>query len=243
MTSPSVPAPRSLAASSPSSPGTSSRTEAGVDRPASGAAVRDRGGAARRTAVAGAAGLATGALTSVGQTFLGGTVLAGLTNGVAPWLVVPFLVGATARGRRGGALLGVLACVAQVPGYYAAAALRGFPVSTTWVLTWLVCGVLGGVVAGLAGHSWWRGGERERGIGAAVLVAAWLGEALVTYAIVLHYVDDAVVSAVAGVLTLGALGVRRRQHVLVLAWLGPALMLAALGFLALHLPALTASHP
>lgn len=224
------------------SPSVAAAPAPAVPHPDPGAEGRDRVGALRRTSVAVAAGLGTGALTSFGQTLLGGTVLAGLTNAVAPWLVVPFLVGATARGRRGGAALGLLACVAQVPGYYVTAALRGHPVSVSWVVMWLVCGVLGGVVAGLAGQSWWRGPARERGVGAAVLVAVWLGEAVVTYGVVLRYVDDALVSAAAGVLALAVLGWHRRQHLLVLTWLGPALMLTALGFLALHLPTLTASH-
>lgn len=238
MTSPSVAAAALAAVAEPAADTTPAPATAGDPGPRG----HDRAGAVRRAALAGAAGLVTGALTSVGQTLLGGTVLAGLTNAVAPWLVAPFLVGATARGRRGGAALGVLACVAQVPGYYVTAALRGYPATASWVVMWLVCGVLGGVLAGVAGQSWWRGAARERGVGAAVLVAAWLGEALVTYGIVLRYADDAVVSAVAGVVTFAALGWHRRQHVLVLTWLGPALMLAALGFLALHLPSLTAAH-
>lgn len=186
-----------------------------------------------RVLLAVAAGLATGSLTSFGQTVLDDP-FRGLANAVSPWLVVPFVVGATALGRRSAALLGLLACLSQVPGYYVTAALRGFPVGTSWLLVWAACGVLGGVVLGLAGHSWWRGGDRERGVGAALLAGAWLAEAVVTYAVVLRHPDDAVVFGVVGALLVGVLGVRRRQHLLVLTWLAPALLLAALGFLALH---------
>ncbi|MFC8192994.1 DUF6518 family protein [Cellulomonas sp. NPDC057328] len=186
-----------------------------------------------RTLLAVAAGLVAGSFTSFGQTVLDAP-FQGLANAVSPWLVVPFAVGATALGRRSAALLGLLACLAQVPGYYVTAALRGFPVGTSWLVVWAVCGVLGGVVLGLAGHSWWRGGDRERGIGAALLAAAWLAEAVVTYAVVLRYPGDAVVFAVVGALVVGVLGVHRRQHLLVLTWLAPALLLASLGFLALH---------
>ncbi|WP_136519364.1 DUF6518 family protein [Cellulomonas telluris] len=185
-------------------------------------------------ALAVVAGLASGGLTSFAQTYLTLPGVAALANAVSPWLVLPFLAGATARSRRGGALLGLLACLAQVPGYYATASLRGYPVSLPWVLVWAVLGVVGGAVAGLAGQSWWRGRGRERGLGAAVLVAVWLAEAVVQYGVVLRYTAEAVTFGVVGALAFALLGLRHRQHVLVLTWLGPALLAGAGGFLGLH---------
>lgn len=190
--------------------------------------------AAAHGALAVAAGLASGAVTSFAQTFLVLPGVAALANAVSPWLVLPFVAGATARGRRGAALLGLLACLAQVPGYYVTASLRGYPSSPAWVLTWAVLGVVGGVVAGLAGQSWWHGAGRERGLGAAVLVAVWLAESVVQYGVVLRYAAEAVTFAVVGVLAFVVLGLRHRQHVLVLTWLGPALLAGAGGFLTLH---------
>jgi len=182
-------------------------------------------------------GLAAGALTSFGQSVLPGP-FGGLANAVAPWLVVPFGVGARARGWRRAVVAGVVACLAQVAGYYVTSDLRGFGVSATWLLFWLVCAVPGGAVAGAAGWSWWRTGPPpagpERGAGAAVLVAAWLAEAVVVYGVVLRYPGHAAVFVVTGLVAFVLLGLRGRQHARVALWLGPALVLACGGFAALH---------
>jgi Family of unknown function (DUF6518) len=188
----------------------------------------------RLTIYALAAGLVVGAATSWAQTLLGSTALAGLANAVSPWLVAPFLVAAGAAGRRSAGTLGILTCVAEVLGYYAAAAVRGFGVNPPTVAVWVAAGIAGGLVFGLAGHSWRTGTGRERGLGVALLVAVWLCEALVTFAIVLGYDDNAVVFAVAAVLLWLLLGMRGRQHLPALAWLVPAAGLGIAGMLALH---------
>jgi hypothetical protein len=196
-----------------------------------------RVGASRRTRLriyAVAVGLVVGAATSWAQTLLGSTALAGLANAVSPWLVAPFLAAAGASGRRSAGMLGILTCVAEVLGYYATAAVRGFGVNPPTVAVWVVGGVVGGLVFGLAGHSWRIGTGRERGLGLALLVAVWLCEALVTYAIVLGYVDNAVVFAVVAALLWLLLGMRGRQHLRALAWLVPAAGLGIAGMLALH---------
>lgn len=201
-------------------------------------------------ALAATAGLLAGVVTSFAQTVLSDPV-AGLANAVTPWLVAPFLVGALGAARRWGAVLGVLACALQVVGYYATAAARGFGVNPGTVGFWLVCALVGGAVAGAAGWSWWRSGEpaaatgstatvagavhgRERGLGAALLVAAWLAEALVSYGYVLGYVDDAVTFAVVGLLAAVLLTRRGPQARAVLRWLAPALAAGCVGFAALH---------
>lgn len=194
--------------------------------------------------LAATAGLLAGVVTSFAQTVLPGPV-AGLANAVTPWLVAPFLVGVLGPARRWGAVLGVLACALQVVGYYATAAARGFGVNPGTVGFWLVCALVGGAVAGAAGWSWWRSGEpaatgsgavhgRERGLGAALLVAAWLAEALVSYGYVLGYVDDAVTFAVVGLLAAVLLTRRGPQTRAVLRWLAPALAAGCVGFAALH---------
>jgi Family of unknown function (DUF6518) len=189
---------------------------------------------AARTALAAAVGLAVGAGTSVAQTVLGGTAIAGLANAVSPWVVAPFLMGAVGRSRGSAAVLGVAACVASVAGYHLLSALRGFGVNPPVVAIWAVAGVLAGVVFGLAGHSWRTAAGRERGLGAALLVAVWVCEAVVTYGVVLGYADDAVVFGTVAVLLFALLGRRGRQHAAVLAWLAPAVLLGVAGMLALH---------
>ncbi|MEI4272187.1 DUF6518 family protein [Klenkia sp. LSe6-5] len=185
---------------------------------------------ARLLLVALAAGLLVGALTSPAQTLLGGTVLAGLANAVGPWLLAPFVVGARAGSPRTAALAGVLACTAQVPGYYLVAAARGFAASTPWVLVWTGGGLVGGAVLGLAGWAWWTRTDRWRGAGAALLVAVWLTEAVVVFGAVLRYWDYAVVSGVVGLGLLAGLGLHDRQWGAALRWLAPALVLGAAGF-------------
>ncbi|WP_147795740.1 DUF6518 family protein [Cellulomonas sp. Y8] len=186
-------------------------------------------------AVAVGAGLAVGALTSVGQTLLGGTAFAGLANAVSPWLVASFLVGALARRGWVAALAGLLACAGEVAGYYLVADLRGFAVSASSVAVWVVAGVLGGPVFGWAGRLWRTATGTWRGLGPALLVGCWLAEAVVTYAVVLRYGDDAAVFAVVAALLVVLLGRVGGQTVALLRWLPAATVVGAAGFAAVHL--------
>ena len=175
-------------------------------------------------------GTAVGALTSPAQTLLGDTVLSGLTNAVGPWLLAPFALGARARSTRAAVLVGVLSCVAQVAGYYAVSAARGFAVYAPTVAEWVVAGVVGGAVLGVAGRSWWTATGRWQGLGAALLVAAWLAEGIGVFGLLLGYAGSAVVSCVVGVALAVGLGRHGRQHRALLGWLLPALAAGALGF-------------
>lgn len=188
----------------------------------------------QRLVAAVALGLALGAATSAAQALLGGSAFAGLANAVSPWVVASFLVGATGGGRGSAAALGIAACVPEVAGYYLTAALRGFGIAPAYVLLWAAAALVAGVVFGIAGHSWRRAAGRERGLGAALLVAVWTCEAVVSYGVVLGYLDDAAVFGGIAVLLFALLGRRGRQHTAVLAWLAPALVLGGGGMLALH---------
>jgi hypothetical protein len=187
-----------------------------------------------RLVVAVAVGLAVGAGTSAAQTFLGGSALSGLANAVSPWTMASFFVGAAGHGRRTAAALGVAAAVAQVAGYYLTAGLRGFGVDLLNVSVWAVAALIAGVVFGIAGHSWARGTGRERGLGAALVVAVWACEAVVSYGIVLGYVDDAVAFSVIAIVLFVLLGRRGGRHAAVLGWLVPALVSGVAGMLFLH---------
>uniref|UniRef100_UPI001E30791F DUF6518 family protein n=1 Tax=Cellulomonas hominis TaxID=156981 RepID=UPI001E30791F len=186
-------------------------------------------------AIAVGAGLVVGALTSLGQTLLGGTWFAGLANAVSPWLVASFLVGALARRGWVAALAGLVACAAEVAGYYLVADLRGFAVGASSVAVWVVAGVVGGPVFGWAGRLWRTGTGRWRGLDPALLVGCWLAEAVVTYAVALRYWGDAAVfTAVAALLVpaLGRVGAQTRD---LLRWLPAAAAVGAAGFAAVHL--------
>lgn len=184
-----------------------------------------------------AAGLVTGALTSVGQTVLGDTVFQGVANAVSPWLVAPFLVGAFTRRTVLAAFVGMLTCAAQVAGYYLVADLRGFAVGSASILLWTVAGVVGGPLFGVAGRLWRDGravGGRWDGLGGALVVACWFAEALVTYLVVLRRPEEAAVFAVGAGLSflLLARGGRRRA---VLTRLPLCVALGCAGFAVLHL--------
>ncbi|GGC17110.1 DUF6518 family protein [Cellulomonas carbonis] len=201
-------------------------------------AQRPRGGplagSGRLILLASSAGLGVGGLTSLGQTLLGSTAFAGLGNAVSPWLVLPFAVGALARRDGHASAAGLLACVAQVFGYYLVAHLRGFGVSNAFLIIWAVAGVLGGPLFGWAGRAWRTATGRVRGLGPALLVGCWVSEAIVTYLVVLRYGSEAAVfGAVAAVLTV-LLGVAGRQLRSLLTWLPAACLLGGAGFAALH---------
>lgn len=209
---------------------------AGADAPGTGAPDVARGLPVPGVlVVAVGAGLAVGALTSFGQTLLGGSWFQGLANAVSPWLVASFLVGALARRGWVAAVAGLLACAAEVAGYYLVADLRGFAVGASSVAVWVVSGVVGGPVFGWAGRMWRTAEGRWRGLGPALLAACWLAEAVVTYAVALGYGGDAAVFAVVAAVLVVLLGRVGGQTRAVLRWLPAAAVVGAAGFATVHL--------
>lgn len=179
-----------------------------------------------RVALAVGLGLAVGALTSALQRYLDFPWL-GLVNAMSPWLTTAFVVGALQPSRRAGAWLGVLATLMQVVGYYVTAELRGYSASADYVVLWSACAVVGGPVFGAAGHAWRH--AAPAGLGAALLVAAYASEAVVSYQLRLGYTSTALLfGAIAVGLALG-LGRHRDQYAPLLRWLAPALLAGAAG--------------
>lgn len=144
-----------------------------------------------RLAVAGAAGILVGLLTSFGQTYLEGTLNA-LVNSASMWLVVPFAVGALMRSPVSGAMVGLLACSLQVVGYFVTSELRGFPASSSYVVFWTVCAVVGGPLFGAGGQLWRSRRAPLADPASTLLPAVFLAEGIWAYAIVLGYVGSAV---------------------------------------------------
>lgn len=147
---------------------------------------------------AAAAGLVVGLLTSFGQTHLGGT-LNPLVNSASAWLVVPFLVGGLMRSPSSGALAGVLACSLQVVGYFVTSELRGFPASSSYVVFWTVCAIVGGPLFGAGGQLWRSGYERFARPASTLLPAVFLAEGIWLYGVVLGYVGSTVLWVTIGV--------------------------------------------
>ncbi len=139
-----------------------------------------------------------GSLTSFGQSHLEGT-LNPLVNSASAWLVVPFLVGALMRSPSSGALAGVLACSLQVVGYFVTSELRGFPASSSYVVFWMVCAIVGGPVFGAGGQLWRGGRERLTGPASTLLPAVFLAEGIWVYGTVLGDAGSAVLWLAIGV--------------------------------------------
>jgi hypothetical protein len=164
-------------------------------------------------------------LTSFGQGHLGGTLDA-FVNSASAWLVAPFIVGVLMSSRRGAAAAGFTACGLQLVGYYVTAHLRGYPAGGAIVAFWAACAVIGGPIFGLAGHLWRAPPPRLRGLGAAVLAAAFLGEGLWSYLHELHYYATAALWIAIGA---GAALLLTRGRLTDLRWLGLTLPVALAG--------------
>jgi hypothetical protein len=177
-------------------------------------------------------GLAVGVLTSLLQKHLDYPWLA-LVNAASPWLTTAFVAGALQARLSTAMVVGIAATVLQVVGYYVTADLRGFGVSTTYVVLWSVCAVVGGPIFGAAGHAWRR--ATPAGVGAALLVAAYASEAIVAYQFRLGYSGTALFfGAIALFLAVG-LGRHRSQYPALARWLLPALVAGVAGHAALGL--------
>jgi len=177
---------------------------------------------AARAAVAVAVGLAVGALTSIGQTYLDGPLNA-FVNSASAWLFAPFAVGAVMRRWRGAVVAGLAVCVSQLVGYQLTAHARGFPTSHSLIVFWTACAIVGGPVFGAAGKLW-RSGPFH-GLGAAVLAAAFLAEGLWVYLHELRYRATAALWIAIGV-TIAIVLLRPRRELRWLAVTVPAGLIA-----------------
>ena len=179
-----------------------------------------------------ALGIAVGVLTSLLQKYFDYPWLA-LVNAASPWLTTAFVAGALQSRLSTAVMIGVAATMLQVVAYYITADLRGFGVSTTYVVLWSLCAVVGGPIFGAAGHTWRR--AAPAGVGAALLVAAYASEALVAYQFRLGYSSTAwLFGAIALLLAVG-LGWHRSQHAALARWLLPTFVAGVVGHVALGL--------
>lgn len=194
-----------------------------------------RGGSAaiaRRVGLIAVVGLATGALTQVGQRVLpdGWSQAA---NAMSPWLLVAFLLGAAMPDRRWAAAAGVAALVLSLVGYYLMIELRyGYGGSRGSLLLWGTGALIGGTVFGIAGQWWRRGRPWQVAASIGVLAAVFVAEG----AYQIRIQPDAAIGL--GFVIVGLViplvfgrswGERLRGYVAML----PALALGALGFIAL----------
>ena len=176
-----------------------------------------------------AAGLAVGALSSIGRAHLDGTLDA-FPNSTSTWLVAPFLVGSLAATRRGAAAAGLVTCAFQLVGYYVVDHLRGAGTAGSLIAFWTACAALGGPVFGLAGRHWRTAAPHVKGLGMAVLAGVFVAEGVYAYVHQLHHYRTGVLWIGMGV-TLALLSSRGRVEQL--RWLGLTVPLGVSGEAAL----------
>jgi hypothetical protein len=147
-----------------------------VVAPSRSRASRDR---ARRVLLVTAVGLATGALTLVGQATLDGDAHR-LANSGAVWLTVAFATGASMSCDREAVLAGIGTLLLALLGYQLAATVAAVSVSVPGLLIWSVTALVGGPLFGLAGRHWRAGTGRARALAIAILGAAFVAEGVYT---------------------------------------------------------------
>jgi hypothetical protein len=181
---------------------------------------------ARRTAsVAVVAGLAAGALSSIGRAHFDGTLDA-FANSVSTWLVAPFLVGGLAATRRGAAAAGVAACAAQIVGYYVVADMIGAGTAGSLIAFWTACALVGGPMFGVTGHLWRTAAPHLNGLGIAALAGVFVAEGVYAYVHQQHqYRTGALWIGLGGALAVLSSRARLEQ----LRWLGLTVPLGLAG--------------
>jgi hypothetical protein len=162
-----------------------------------------------RIAVAAIVGLGVGIITSILQTYLN-SPWDSVVNAASPWLTPMFFLGARWRRPWTAASTGLATGLLELVGYYTTASIRGDAAGHSILLFWGVCAVVGGPVFGVAGWAWWRRFDWRGALGASALPAAFFAEALVAYAIRLHYGSSAILFAAIG--TGAAIGLSPFRH-------------------------------
>jgi len=206
----------------PSTSTTAARPDAS-DRPAT---------IVRRVGLIVGVGLATGALTQVGQSILpdGWSQAA---NAMSPWLLVAFVLGAAMPDRRWPAVAGVAALLLSLVGYYLMIELRyGYGGSRGSLLLWGTGALVGGTVFGIAGQ-WWRAGRPwQKAAAIGLLAAVFVAEGV--YQILIQP-DEAIGTGfvIVGLAVPLVAGRSRDERIGGYLAMVPALGLGLLGFVAL----------
>jgi hypothetical protein len=188
------------------------------------------GAIGRRVGLIVVVGLATGALTQLGQGLLpeGWSQAA---NAISPWLLVAFLLGSTMPDDRWAAAAGIGALLFALVGYYTMTELRyGIGAGTGSLLFWGAAAVVGGPVFGIAGR-WWRTSpsHRRRAMAIGLLAAVVVAEGLYLILILPEAVVGAGFVAVGAVVPL-VIGRSRDDRLGGYVAIVPALLLGALGY-------------
>jgi hypothetical protein len=171
-----------------------------------------------RIAAVAIVGLGVGVITSILQKYLD-SPWDSVVNAASPWLTPMFFLGALWRRPWTAASAGLATGLLELVGYYTTASIRGYAAGHSILLFWGLCAVVGGPVFGIAGWAWWRRFDWRGALGASALPAAYFAEALVAYAIRLHYGSSAILFAVIGASAAIGLSLFRHQRGRLVKWL------------------------
>jgi hypothetical protein len=171
-----------------------------------------------RAAVVAVVGLGVGIATSILQKYLN-SPWDSVVNAASPWLTPMFFLGALWRRPWTAASVALATGLLELVGYYTTASIRGYPAGHSILLFWGLCAVVGGPVFGTAGWAWWNRTDWRGALGASALPAAFFAEALVAYAIRLHYGSSAILFAVIGAGAAMGLSVVRNERARLVKWL------------------------
>ncbi len=177
------------------------------------------------------AGLATGAITQLGQAWLPD----GLTqwaNAISPWLLVAFLVGSIMPDNILAAIAGATTLVLALVAYNVMLHLQvGYSSSVSATLFWVIGAAAGGPVFGIAGRAWRIGTPKQRAVALGLLVALFVAEGA-RNAVQLSYPIVGAMFIITGLLLPLILGRTREVVGWAYAAAVPMLGLSVLGYLA-----------
>jgi hypothetical protein len=187
------------------------------------------GSRARRALLAIAVGLATGALTLVGQALLDDGWQR-LANSGAIWLAVAFGIGAVMASDREAAVAGIATLLLALVGYQLAAWAAHASLGASGLVIWSGTALVGGPVFGLAGRRWRADTGRVRVLAIALLGAVFVAEGADTLISIPNLAPTGWVEVLVGLGVPFLLGRDRRERLAALVVLVPLALLGLLTY-------------
>jgi len=183
----------------------------------------------RRALLVIAVGLATGALTLLGQAVLGADANR-LANSGAIWLAVAFGIGAVMASDREAAVAGIATLLLALVGYELAAWAAHASLGASGLVIWSGTAVVGGPVFGLAGRRWRVDTGRSGILAIALLGAVFIAEGAYTLISIPDLASTGWVEVLVGLGVPFLLGRDRQERVSALVVLVPLSLLGLLAY-------------
>jgi hypothetical protein len=177
-------------------------------------------------------GIAIGVITVLGQGVLPGNWNS-IANSGAVWLLPTFFIGSLNSKKLKASLSGILALLGMVIGYYGYAMIvQQVAHSFYFILVWSVCGIIGGIIFGIAGFLWSRRGPLHT-LGSALIGGVFITEGLnilIHRNDYRHMITVGYVEIIFGILLVLILGRSIKERLLALSWLLLIVILGIIGY-------------